>query len=222
MKNHRFELRLAAAFLVLWSAVWAWQHPGALGARIGARDVERYMRALERLPYPAEERPQLLARARAWMESDDGKPVYMLNLMRFHPELRRFEGAPADYDGTPVESNARYESVVMPMLFAHGGYPLYAGVARPENLMEYRPELDRWSRLLVVRYPSRRAFLDLIAEPGFQAVEPYKLMALSVVLTPTEADVVIPELDTLFGAGLLCVFLATGWWRSSRRSQGKT
>src|SRR5215213_6933045 len=47
------------------------------------------------------------ARLRAWAEADDGKPVYMLNLMRYYDELRPFPGAP-DFQGSPEESNTLY------------------------------------------------------------------------------------------------------------------
>jgi len=43
-------------------------------------------------------------------------------------------------------------------------------------------------RLLVLRYPSRRAFLDLLSDPRYRKIEPYELMALAVVLTPTTGE----------------------------------
>ena len=33
------------------------------------------------------------------------------------------------------------------------------------NLMVYQNELDNWDRVLVVRYPGRRTFLQLVANP---------------------------------------------------------
>ncbi|HYA76680.1 MAG TPA: hypothetical protein VED83_07195 [Burkholderiaceae bacterium] len=214
-KRYRFEFALGTVLLALWAAIWFWQNPGAAG-RLDAQDVARYMAALEQLPLPPEEREATLQRARAWMQSDDGKPVYMLNLMRYYPELRRYAGS-LDFHGTPQQSNAIYENAVMPLLLKVGGFPLYAGRAQGPNLFEHRDELDDWSRVLVVRYPSRRAFFDLLCNPAYREVAPYKLMALRLVLTPGSVEVAIPELSWLAGGLLLIVFLAVGWGRAVRR-----
>jgi hypothetical protein len=61
--------------------------------------------------------PDFLARLRSWAEADDGKPVYMLELMRFLPQLRPFDGAP-DYQGTPEQANRYYEKRVALLLRA--------------------------------------------------------------------------------------------------------
>ena len=103
------------------------------------------------------------------------------------------------------------------MLLKRGGYPVYAGDLG-RNLLEFKPEVDDWNRLLVVRYPSRRAFMDLVTDPAYAPVLPYKLMALSVVLSPSAEELVIPPLPLAGGALLLVLFLAIGWWRSARRA----
>ena len=202
---------LGAVFLLLYLAIWLWQNPGTILGAMGRDDVERYMRSVARLPFPAEERAEMLRRVRAWLENDDGKPVYMLNLMRFYRELRRFEGS-LPFEGSPRESNARYEATVIPLLFRVGAYPVFAGSAQGPNVMSYEPELDAWHRILVVRYPNRRAFMKLMTHPAFQRVEPYKLMALKVVLTPMRPQMVFPELPFVAAATLLPLFLAVGWW----------
>ena len=216
MKNYRIELGLAALLLAFVAAVYLWQNPGVYQGKASAQEIDRYLETIAALPMPAEEMAPTLARVRQWLESDDGKPIYMLNLMRYYPELKKFPGALA-FQGTPLESNARYEDVVIPMLPKIGAYPMYAGTSKGGNLMEFSPELNNWDRVLVVRYPSRRAFLNLLALPGYKEVEPYKLMALKVVLTPTQAETIVPDLTQAASALALMIFLAFGWWRSARR-----
>jgi uncharacterized protein (DUF1330 family) len=211
--RHRFEIALGALFLALWTALWLWQNPGS---RIGADEAARYLAAIEKLPIPPEERDGLTRAAKAWMAADDGKPVYMLNLMRFNPELKHYAGAP-DISATPREANAIYEDAAIPMLLKRGGFPIYAGEAQGANIMVHDPALDHWNRVLVVRYPSRRAFMDLVSDPAYREIAPYKLMALTVVLTPTGKEMAIPELPLLAGFVLLAIFLAAGWMRAARR-----
>lgn len=214
--RYRFEILLAAFFLMLTAGVWLWQNPGVLEGRLTAQEIDQYMGVLSRLPFPSDEREDMLRSARAWMESDDARPVYMLNLMRFYPELRRYDGG-REFNGTPRESNALYEALVRPLLLKRGGYPIFGGTAQGSNLLVNEPALDNWNRVLVVRYSSRRDFLRVMSVPAFREALPYKVMALRIVLTPTTRDMGIPELPGLVGTVLLVVFLAVGWRRALLR-----
>jgi hypothetical protein len=69
-----------------------------------------------------------------------------------------------------------------------------------------------------VHYPSRRRFLQLLAEPSYAEVEPYKFMALREDLVPISAGRVLPDFRLVVGGSLLAAFLGIGWWRAARRS----
>ena len=60
--------------------------------------------------------------------------------------------------------------------------------------MPIPPALDDWSRLALLRFPSRRAFLRLLADPAYGPVEPYKKMAVELVLVPVSGEVVLPAI----------------------------
>jgi len=224
MRNHWFEIVLAAVLAAVYLGVSYWQS----GSQLTASEVDGYLKALERqLPKDLEDRAEFLARLRVWGENDDGKPVLMLNLMRFHKTLQPFPGAPDQ--GTPAEANAFYERAVTPMLLKRRGYPLVGGnttrvrgMDSPEsNLLVYDTALDNWDRVVVVRYPCRRAFLDLVSDPDYLKVMPYKLAALKVALVPVSATLVVPDLRWVIGGGCVAVFLLAGWARAARRSPGR-
>lgn len=139
----------------------------------------------------------------------------MLNLMRFYSSLRHFPGVPA-FLGTPQQANDLYEDKVTPLLLAQGGYPTFAGTVQGQNVMGFDPSVDHWSRVLLVRYPSRRSFLDLVTEPAYGPIEPYKLMALEVVLVPLSGEVILPDIRLVTVATALVIFLAAGWIRAAR------
>ena len=217
MKASRFQWILGAALLAIFAAVWVWQQPGLVQGKLTAQEVDRYMAVVERLPFPAEEGPMIAKRVRAWAAADDGQPFYMINLMRYHDKLRAIPGAP-DFKGTPRESNALYEEKVMPLALKSGVLPLFGGDTQGGNVLDYQAELDNWSRVMVVRYSSRRAFLDLITDPAYAPILPYKLMAFRVVLTPAKGELMVPDLRFIAGAALLAVFLLVGWVRAARRA----
>src|SRR5262249_177858 len=101
------------------------------------------------------------------------------------------------------------------MLLKIGGYPEFAGTPHGKNVVEHDPNLDNWSRLLLVRYPSRRAFMKLLTNPAYPEIEPYKIMPLPVELKPTKAQLVVPRVSLLAGGVLLAVFLTVGWARAA-------
>jgi hypothetical protein len=222
MRNHWFEIVLAAVLAAVYLGFSSWQS----GSPLTPSEVDGYLKVLDRqLPKDLQDRAEFLARLRAWGENDDGQPVLMLNLMRFHKTLQPFPGAPEQ--GTPQEANAIYEQAVTPMLLQRGGYPLLGGDTTrirgrdsPEsNLLVYDPALDHWDRVLVVRYPCRRAFLDLVSSPDYLKMMPYKLAALQVALVPVSGTLVVPDLRWVVGGSCVAVILLAGWVRAVRRGR---
>jgi hypothetical protein len=218
MKRYGFEWKFGAVLLALFLAFSLWQNPGLTQGKLTRDDIDRYLATIERtLPMPPGERTQFLARLRAWAEADDGNPVYMLNLMRLREQLHTFPGAP-EFAGTPQQANAYYERGAVPLMVKNGGYPMLSAAAQGKNLVGSEPAVDDWSRALVVRQPSRRAFLDFMADPAYAPYEPYKLMAFQTFIVPLSVEILLPNLQFVLGAALLVIFLATGWLRAARRS----
>lgn len=216
MNKSKFMPRLALVLMLVFGAFWLWQTPGWLQAPLTGPEVDYHLALMQQnLAMPEGEKAEILARLRAWALKDDGKPVFMLNLMRYYPELLDFEGAPV-FDGTPEESNALYEQAVTPIALAKGAYPLFLGMTQGPNLVEKAAALDNWSRVILMRYPSRRAVLELFADPEYAPWEPYKLMALRVVLVPTDSEMTVPELRWLVGGLALLLFTTAGWLRAAR------
>ncbi len=205
---------LGVAGIALFGAFYFWQTPGA---KLSADEIDAYLGRIEaQLQTPAADKAQLVARLRAWAQADDGQPIYILNLMRFHDELQPYPGI-APFDGTPQEANAFYEAALAPVILKRGGYPFFRGRGDGPNLLDAPPALDHWNDVVMMRHPSRRAFLDFLSDPAYAAVEPLKLMAQDVVLVPMKADAVIPDLRWVLGSLLLMLWLAIGWWRSAKR-----
>jgi hypothetical protein len=211
-----FMQGLAALFLVILAGVFFWQHPGAAGDRLKPAEIDRYIAAADKLPMPAEEKADSMKRLRAWAEADDGRPVYMLNLMRFYPQVKSLPGGPAPAM-TPKDSNAYYEKKTLPMALKMGVTAPFMGVAQGPDVLSYEPAGDHWSRALIIRYPNRRAFLSLVADPAYPAIVPYKLASLQLILAPFNAEMIMPDLTLAAATLLLIAFLGLGWWRAERR-----
>ncbi len=215
MTRRRWPMALLALVLLAFvAAVWWWQAPGR---KLTAPEIDRYLALVAKVPFPSDGQAEFLQRLRKWAEADDGQPVYMLNLMRYFPAMRALPDAPA-LAGTPEASNRIYEDRATALALKAGAIPLFAGSVRNENVMGFSPPVDHWSRVLVMRYPSRRAFFDLVTDPAYAPIAPYKLAALDVNLVPMAAELTIPDLRLAAAALALAVFLAAGWWRAARRA----
>jgi hypothetical protein len=189
-------------------------------ARLSAAEIDRYLTQVARLPLPGDGAEQLVARLRPWAEADDGMPTYMLNLNRYFAELRRFPGAP-QFDETPVVAHRHYHRRLAAKWLQNASYPIFNGTPQGEPFMQARPGLERWDNVSIVRYPSRRKFLELLAWPGYAEADPYKSMALEHDLVPLAGDATVPDFPWLAGGFLLAAFLATGWVRAAgRRRKG--
>ena len=217
--THRFELILALVFVTLFAGFCFWLQPGRALTR---SEVDQYIAAYDRTwQMPADEKARFMANMRAWGEADDGNPVYMINLMGYYDQLKQIPGLPP-FEGTPAQANELYEDSAIPLLLELGAYPLVAseaqGVQSPDRV-ELLGEAgnDNLQRILVVRYPNRRAFFELLSDPGYLEVMPYKFASMNTTLVPGNGTLVVPELRFALGSLLLSLFLLIGWVRSARR-----
>lgn len=221
MNNQRYYIKLALFLTVLFAAFWLWQAPGIITGKLSAAEIDHYLTAADhQLNMPEADKKRIIAKVRAWAEADDGKPFYMLNLMRLHEQLNRFPGAP-DFQGTPKESNQFYEDHTMPMLIKNAGSAIYGSDIHDKALITINDDKagDNWTRMLVVRYPNRRAFLQLVGSPDYAKIDAFKFMAQEILLVPTAGDLVVPDPRAIVGALLIIVFLLTGWIRTHRSSK---
>lgn len=204
-----FELILVAVLVTLYLAFYAWHSQG--GGKLTQAEIDQYVTSIEKLPLPEEAVQAFITRLRAWAEADDGKPVYMFNLIHFFPKLQPFPGAP-DFKGTPEQANAHYEKSLIWQWLSHASYPTFIGVPQARNLINMQPERS-WGNMTVVRYPNRRTFLKLISHPAYAPLAAYKFIAVELDLVPVSRGTVVPDLRWLVGGGFVIIFLLVGWLR---------
>lgn len=218
MKRYKPELVLVAVLLIAFVAVWRWQAPAS---PLQAAEIEGYLQTIDaNRAIPQQLRRPFVERMRAWGQADDGKPVYMLNLMRFHQTVQPWPGAEVIAD-TPRQANEHYESAVFDMA-ASMGLSLTVGSEVQATGQGSSALIDAdgaapWDRVLIVRYPSRRTFFQLVSNPQYMKVMPYKFAALDVTLVPTDGATITPDLRLLAGGAALIILLGFGWLRAARR-----
>jgi uncharacterized protein (DUF1330 family) len=87
------------------------------------------------------------------LTDDPGGPFVMLNLLKFGPNGR------AGYEAYAREART--------FLRRYGAELVYAGDCSAALVA---PEQHDWDAVLLVRYPSRRAFSNMVADPDYRAI----------------------------------------------------
>jgi uncharacterized protein (DUF1330 family) len=96
------------------------------------------------------------------LAEDDGQPIVMLNLLKFTQDGR------ASYE--------KYAGDIMPFLDRVSATVVYLGDASTSLVA---PDTFDFDAVLLVRYPSRRAFCDMVADPEYQQITHLRTQALS-------------------------------------------
>jgi uncharacterized protein (DUF1330 family) len=109
---------------------------------------------------PAPELPNQEGFADLTDRLDEG-PVTMLNLLAFKPDGGR-------------ERYMEYGEAVVPLLEKAGGRVVFQGAAAPVLLGN-----ESWDLVLLVEYPARRAFVEMIQSPEYQAIAHLRTEALA-------------------------------------------
>ncbi len=104
-----------------------------------------------------------------FLSEDNGEPVVMLNLLRFQP-------------GGGRNRYVEYLNMAGPLVKRYGAEIIYAGDGATPLAAEPG---QSWDAVALVRYPTRRAFAEMIADPDYKSADPVRMSALAeAVLQP--------------------------------------
>ena len=100
----------------------------------------------------------------------DEEPVVMVNLLQLRDR----------------EAYKRYSELTMPLIKARGGTVLWAGDGQAVAFGD--AQADRWDYVVLVRYPTRASFLDMMRSPEYQAANLHREEAVTkhVIIASTE------------------------------------
>lgn len=175
---------LGAAFL--YAAFRAWYDNWR--GRLRPEEIERFLAALPAMPGAEGTDAETMRR---FLETDDGREFYMLNLVRLaegavpHPKT----GAPT----RPATLVREYIRGFVSVLVRHAGHPALqapkvGGYVDAWNV----PPDPGWGFVGMMRYRSRRDMIELASDPRFLAAHPFKIAAIPVTASfPTQPGFVL-------------------------------
>ncbi|MEP3244958.1 MAG: hypothetical protein ABJN40_12430 [Sneathiella sp.] len=199
----KYKLLLISCLISLGTAVMLlfWYHGGA---PLSSSEIEDYMATIEAQTQKPGARHDFVA-LREFLDTDDGKPVYTVNLYNFHAVADYPNGS--QFEGTGLQAYERFSDVMIPLMIGRGSHPVYGSSwADPTN--------SQWDRIVIVKYRSRRDLVDLFATDAFAeaslhkwaSLRDHQRMIVQAIHLP-DGMLVIPLLSLFLG--LLVYFVGT-------------
>lgn len=117
----------------------------------------------------------------ALVQAPDDGPVVMLNLLKF-------KGRSDDGASTGSDEYKKYGDAAVEMIEARGGKVMWAG--RAEQVLIGDPA-ETWDTVLLVQYPSRAAFVEMVSTPEYEQAHEHREAGLerTIVIACTQAQV---------------------------------
>jgi hypothetical protein len=158
---------------------------------------------------------QILAQFRHFAETDDGKPIYMVNMMKwrdqplFRPEIQGVEGM------SVIDADRAYNEGLFSELAKNASHTAYLAKAF-NNAITYgfsgSGDADQWGEIGIFRYSSRRDFFNMIGSDSYLNVVYFKLASMGhIAITPTQPHGLLfnpmPNLPVLLSFIFIIAFL---------------
>jgi uncharacterized protein (DUF1330 family) len=104
-----------------------------------------------------------------------GTTIVMINLLRYRDQALY----PAGFEASPCsgrEAYRRYGETALRLVAQVGGKPIWMGSVKTVVI---GPQDEEWHDAILVQYPSREAFMEMVAKPDYQQCAVHRTAALA-------------------------------------------
>lgn len=175
---------------VLYAVFWLW-YSGTKG-KLSQTEVESYMQQFESKGVNADN----LSNLRHFLEKDDGREWFMINLLELKSPKRESS-----------KLLQRYTKTFMAGMFRRAGHPFFVAIAAAKNIENLNcDDADNWSSTGIVRYRSRRDCAETLLDTFGSDHHADKLASLTKTLAfPATANLLMgsPRVLVAMSAALI-------------------
>ena len=175
---------------VLYAVFWLW-YSGTKG-KLSQTEVESYMQQFESRGVNTDN----LANLRHFLEKDDGREWFMINLLELKSPKRESS-----------KLLQRYTKTFMAGMFRRAGHPFFVAIAAAKNIENLNcDDADNWSSTGIVRYRSRRDCAETLLDTFGSDHHADKLASLTKTLAfPATANLLMgsPRVIVAMSAALI-------------------
>lgn len=205
----RMKIWLLPAFF--FTLFLFWYTP--TGGPLSDAEVDNFIAKMEQNGSP----PEAMALIRQFGEEDTGKHFIMINNIDYNETPGNVAGAAPGEDAEQLLD--RYMEHMIPAMLSRGSHPVMMGPAAYRSMDVIGVEgVDIWDMGGLVRYRSRRDFLEIVTDPAFSGKHHFKAAALEKTIAfPVEPDFNLGDPRLLIGLLLLALTALADARRSSQR-----
>ena len=175
---------------VLYGVFWLW-YSGTKG-KLSQTEVESYMQQFESRGVNTDN----LANLRNFLEKDDGREWFMINLLELKSPKRESS-----------KLLQRYTKTFMAGMLRRAGHPFFVAIAAAKNIENLNcDDADNWSSTGIVRYRSRRDCAETLLDTFGSDHHADKLASLTKTLAfPATANLLMgsPRVIVAMSAALI-------------------
>ena len=142
-----------------------------------------------------------------FMRKDSGRQFFVVNNVDMSDDPQDVEGAQPGEDADQLMG--RYMEHMYAELFKRASHPVFMGNAVSQAIDVVGIEnADNWDSAALMRYKSRRAFMEIVSNPKMFGKHEFKIAALNKTIAyPVEAVVYLSDPRFLLGLILLIIGL---------------
>ena len=201
LSRQQLNLSVAGILLAIWAAAAYFFY--APTTPLSEDEIDNYMVDVQRLLEQSFVMPEgtgldarglagAMADLRGVAERDDGKAIYMVNLMKWREGELSFPAgvAPADSIKTAEEADIAYNEGLFWDLLANYSHTAYLSSAEP-NALNYGTnagsEADGLGEIGIFRYNSRRDFFNMITSDSYLNIMYLKMVSMgAIAIAPSQ------------------------------------
>jgi hypothetical protein len=200
-------MKVWISLLVIYSSFFIWYTD--LGGKLTDDEIEYYANKFESnaLKDGRVIEPRIKELLQKFMEEDSGKQFIMVNVIDMSENPTFPDGTVSD-ESSDVLMNEYMEHMYVE-LFKRASHPAYFGNAVNGSMDIVGIEnAEVWERAILVRYKSRRSFLEIVTHPDMNSKHKYKIAALEKTIAfPVENQFYLGDPRLLLGFILLIIGL---------------
>ena len=200
-------MKVWISLLVIYSSFFIWYTD--LGGKLTDDEIEYYANKFESnaLKDGRVLEPRIKELLQKFMEEDSGKQFIMVNVIDMSENPTFPDGTVSD-ESSDVLMNEYMEHMYVELL-KRASHPVYFGNAVNGSMDIVGIEnAEVWERAILVRYKSRRSFLEIVTHPDMNSKHKYKIAALEKTIAfPVENQFYLGDPRLLLGFILLIIGL---------------
>ena len=198
------SMKIWISLLVIYAGFFLWYTD--MGGKLDEEEIEFFLEKLEEnASVNSDDSRTQISQIKRFMEEDTGRQFLMVNNIDMNENPEDVEGAESGESAEGLLD--RYMEHMYSQLIKRACHPVFAGYAiHPSMDIVGIEGAEIWDQAVLMRYKSRRAFMEVVTHPNMLSKHDFKVAALEKTIAyPVETALYLS--DPRFLLALILIIL---------------